>query len=90
MNVIRSRVDALNIFCKLSANVLEEINNSFHNGKCGSLNLSQPYGPPWPVKGISLLYFTLLKEYKLSSSRHGCLCVLILCLCYSVCYSVCR
>jgi hypothetical protein len=27
--------------------------------KCGILNISQPYRPPQPVKGIALLYFYL-------------------------------
>jgi hypothetical protein len=26
---------------------------------CGSLNLSQSYGPPWPVTGMSLLFYLL-------------------------------
>jgi hypothetical protein len=28
--------------------------------KCGKLNTSEPYGPPWPVTAISLLFFLTL------------------------------
>jgi hypothetical protein len=37
--------------------------------KCGNLNVSQPYQPPWPVTGIALL-FTVVPRY-----QHLCTCL---------------
>jgi hypothetical protein len=38
--------------------------------KCGSLDVSQPYGLPWPLTGISLPFLHHYKTRKNSEERH--------------------
>jgi hypothetical protein len=37
--------------------------------QCGILNISQPYTPPRPVTGITLLYFTFEVELVILKTR---------------------
>jgi hypothetical protein len=37
--------------------------------KCGSLDVSRPYGPPLPVTGIALPFFIYIKSRP--SEKHG-------------------
>jgi hypothetical protein len=38
--------------------------------ECGTLNVSQPYGPSWTVTGIALLFYKLSPSVKILKYSH--------------------